>query len=505
MKKKQKKYLGIALKVGIYLFIILFTVLIYYFAKGYRINLNDQQITKTGVLNIKADPFWSDIYIDGKKDGRSPKSKSLDIGVYNVDIKKDGYKTWTKRVEIFDEKSTIVRPWLMLEEPKTATVWNSEQLFEKIWTNRSSQLAVIQLKDSNEQSTLWAYRTTTPFLSFSNNLVKLLTTDAEITDLKLSPDGNKALITLKDKLEEKIYLLDTSSPIKLDSTHQIDLKNYNNYKISWAEDNDKLILDSETDIVAYDTTKKTFTILQKKDNGDKYIWTTDIAGYFYLVRKEDDKNTEVNKYSIQQSKLDGSNLSNILPEIYFQKDNSYIEYYRTNEYTCVPCTNSPENTKTVGEITEISIAPKATGIFIKTTDASYWYNTLTKTYFLVSAYPSEILEYSYDNNKFIYKNEFGYFTFTLLEDAANPVEQLGRKMIKEVSSPDMIHWTNDSESIFYLEESKVYVADNDGENKTQIVFSNNLKGVLLGTVKEDIYLLETDNKGVFSITKYTVN
>ncbi len=506
MKKIHNKYIGIALQVGVYAFIVLLTVFIYYFAKGYRINLNKQQITKTGVLNVKADPFWSDIYIDGKNSGRSPKSKSMDIGVYNVEMKKEGYRTWSKRVQIYDEKSTIIKPWLLLEEPKTSTAWNSESILENIWINKTSQLAIILLRESNSQSTLWAYRTTSSFLDFSNNLVKLFTTESKVTDLKLSPNGSKALITMQDALgNQNIYLFTTTSPVTLDQTILIDLKKYNNYTISWAEDNEHLILDSDIDIVSYNTTRKTFVILEKKDNGDKYIWSTDLNGYFYLVHKEENENTEINKYSIQQSRLDGTNISKILPEIFFQKDTTYINYYRTNPYTCVPCTNSPENTKTVGEITKIAVNPKASGIFIKTTQASYWYNILTKTYFLVSAYPSELIEYSHDNSKFIYQNELGYFTFTLLEDGMNPVEQLGKKNIKDVVAATDIHWTNESESFSFREGNKIYIADNDGQNKEEIAFSNNLKGYLVGAIKEEIYLLETDNQGQFSIIKYIIN
>ncbi|HOV34772.1 MAG TPA: PEGA domain-containing protein [Candidatus Dojkabacteria bacterium] len=506
MKRIPVKNLAIAMRVTMVVMVAILTVFIYYYSKGYRINIHSQEITKTGILNVKADPFWSDIYVDGENIGKSPKSKTLSIGTHNVEIKKDGYSTWAKEVEIFDERSTIITPWLLLKEPEKTTAWESKGIFQKLWVDTSSQTALVLIKDSNTTYSLWAYRTTVPFLSFSDNKVKLLTTESEITDVKLSPDGGRALITIKDSLGvQTSYIADTMSQLNTASAQQIDLTKYSGYTISWAENSDYIIFDSSIDIISYDISLKTSVILEKKSNGDKYIWTTDTNGYFYLVHHNENDNSNVNEYSIRQMKLDGTNVSETLSEIYFQKDTSYIDYYRTNDYTCIPCTNSPENTKTVGEITKILVSPKAMGIYIQTTEASYWYNTSTKRYFLVSPYPSEFVEYSHDYDKFIYKNEYGFFTFTLVKDELDPTEQLGSKSIKNADNAQNIHWINGSASVIYSENNSIYISDTDGANKTQVVSSNTFKGYLLGSVKEELFMLETDAEEMLSVNKYTIN
>lgn len=505
MKEVIRKNLAIVMRISMIVCVVLLTVFIYYYSKGYRINIHNQEITKTGILNVKADPFWSDIYVDGENIGKSPKSKTLSIGVHNVEIKKEGYKTWTKQVEIFDERSTIIVPWLLLQKPEKTISWDSQGIFQKSWIDKSSQVALVLIKDSNTTSSLWAYRTTVPFLSFTDNKIKILTTESEVVDVKLSPDGNKALLTLKDPLGvQTSYIIDTMSQFST-STQQIDLSKYSGYTISWAENSNYIIFDSNIDIISYDISLKTSTILEKKSNGDKYIWTTDSNGYFYLVHQEETENQNVNEYSIRQVKLDGTNVSEIIPQQYFQKDTSYIDYYRANDYECVPCTNSPENTKTVGEITQILVSPKAMGIYVQTTEASYWYNTSTKRYFLVSPYPSELQEYSHDYDKFIYKNDHGFFTFTLVKDDLDPTKQLGSKKIENADKAKNIHWINESASVIYNEGNNIYISDSDGGNKTLAISSDTFKEYLLGSIKEEIFLLETDTEGILSVNKYTVN
>ena len=91
--------------------------------EGYRsqqrtINLSQQQkldvaFTKLaaiqGNLSVNYKPFGADVYIDGKKIGQSPRVfNGIMVGSHKVEIKKDGYGTESKTVNILEGQTTTL-------------------------------------------------------------------------------------------------------------------------------------------------------------------------------------------------------------------------------------------------------------------------------------------------------------------------------------------------------------------------------------------------------------
>ncbi len=507
------KTISVVMPVLATIFILVTTGIIFYFAKGYRINIYNKEIKKTGVLTIKSDPYWADITIDDKNIGKTPKSTSLDIGKYKVTLSKEGYRNWTKETEIIEEKSTILYPWLLQEDLKQNTVWQSNLVFENIWINEENNIAFILLKETNNTYSLWKYRTNILLWDLSSNPTKLLTTENKI-DLLLSPDGSNTILTSTDSLGiSTTYILNTSATFNLDSTNLFNLNEFSGYKISWANDNRYILLESDNDIISYDTVKKSTSLLKKKTLSKDYIWTTDSEGFFYIVNPIDQENTALNTYSIDQVKLDSTNSTKAIEKIYFQKDTSYIDYYRTENYTCTPCVNSPENTQTVGEIISIDVNQKAGGMYIKTTSATYWYDISTKKYLMVSSYPSDILEYSTESKKILCKADTEYlvdknnssiFVFTLGKNEEDHTEEIGSEYLTNIYNPTNMHWIYDIEYIYYTEGDAIYIAEQDGENKNRILAIDNVKGYIIGSSKEYLTTFEIDLENTFSIKRYSL-
>ncbi len=83
------------------LFAILCPILVLY-ALGYKVDLQNRQIIKTGSLIIRSEPQRADIFIDDAKITQRTNStiRFLLPGDYNVKISKAGYQAWTKRLNI---------------------------------------------------------------------------------------------------------------------------------------------------------------------------------------------------------------------------------------------------------------------------------------------------------------------------------------------------------------------------------------------------------------------
>ena len=92
--KKQKPSfdaMRLLLSIGTAFFLFVTSFLIYYFSKGYRLDLESKEIRKTGVLTIQSDPSFANLYIDGEEEGKTPKSKTLDIGTFTVSVWKSKF------------------------------------------------------------------------------------------------------------------------------------------------------------------------------------------------------------------------------------------------------------------------------------------------------------------------------------------------------------------------------------------------------------------------------
>ncbi|MDP6924569.1 MAG: PEGA domain-containing protein [Candidatus Scalindua sp.] len=87
--------------------------------------------TKTGSLIVNSKPSGSTIIFDGKESGTTPGSlEGLKTGGHQIELKKDGYKTWSESIEIYADKENKITAALLLltgslnikSEPANATI-----------------------------------------------------------------------------------------------------------------------------------------------------------------------------------------------------------------------------------------------------------------------------------------------------------------------------------------------------------------------------------------------
>ncbi|MBI2594429.1 PEGA domain-containing protein, partial [Candidatus Curtissbacteria bacterium] len=101
-KKSLLIFLGIVVA-------LLLSYLIVQFAKGYRFDIKDKTLSKTGILAISSSPQGAAVYINDKLTTATNNTLSgVTPGKYKVKITKDGYSTWEKEVEVKEELVTPI-------------------------------------------------------------------------------------------------------------------------------------------------------------------------------------------------------------------------------------------------------------------------------------------------------------------------------------------------------------------------------------------------------------
>ena len=493
------------------IFVYTGAVAIYFYANGWRLDPQGEIFIKTGVLTVQSDPSLANIYIEGKQEGRTPKSVSLPVGTYNISAYRSGYIQWEKSIEIKEEKSTPVHPWLIKEEILKSNIFSlSEKIYVNSWIDETQNYIYFLTKQPLTTSLLYRYELyrfdiNTTFWDLGSNPKIVLTLDLakeSKVGLELSPNGLLAVLHITDTTSTKSYLLDSTQSSNLASMKELNISALSSYKMSWSLNNHYLMFDSNTDLISYDISKQTKYLLIKKEEGKTYIWSTDEQGYFYKVDENtDNKNDDVYSYLLIQQQMDGSNSKVLVDDLYFQKDKGYIEQYRdgSKEGMYAPFTNSPQSTKSVGRLQSVRIHQGAKGIYIRTETSAYWYSMDNQKYYLISPYPSQFVQFSPDNYKLIFKDTQGYNVFTFNKEDGDHTQELGSKNIKGLDSNSTnVNWISNSTYIWYERDNTLYIADKDGDNQVKILKDlDTLKYFVITISSDKVYTFYSQSKDTF--------
>lgn len=108
----------------VFFFIILATILIIFYGKGYRFNFQTggPKISKTGILQIKSIPTGAQVYIDNELKTSTDNSINLSPGKYEVKVSKDGYNDWQKNIQIEREVVSTADVLLLPKSPSLQSI-----------------------------------------------------------------------------------------------------------------------------------------------------------------------------------------------------------------------------------------------------------------------------------------------------------------------------------------------------------------------------------------------
>ena len=499
-KNLKDKLIPVLLSILSSIIILLGAAIIYLYSSGYRIDIFKREISLTGVITVQSEPAAADMYIGEDNVGRTPRSHVLRVGEYDILLKKDAYRNWSKKVTVVEGKSTPISPFLIYDTIASKEKWKSEGLIEKIWINETRNNILFLQKDSNSSYSLWEYTINMPIWDFSTNPLKILSLESNKIAISISPNGQRAILTSTDTETTSFYLLNTQQLNTLGSSNQLPFGNYSKYAMSWSKNNRYIMFDSSKELLSYDIEKRTFTTLLKKDVSTKYVWDTDTEGSLYIITEiVNDELENIYTYSLVQKSLAGNNTKTIIEKIYLQESEEYIKKYRETITDWQEFSNSPESTQSTGEIKDLDVNVNAKGMYISTSLASYWYFIDTSKFLMISPYPTELLYYSLDSFQLGFKDLNGYQIFTFDKEDEDHTVKIGSKSINSVKSN--FFWLSDSAYIYFKEDNSIYIADKDGDNKYSLAESANILDYVINSAREILDTFEKDSNGKLTIVE----
>jgi hypothetical protein len=180
-----------------------------FYARGYKFDFKALKFQPNGILVIKSEPDGASVYIDGSLKTATNATLSLSPGVYDVEIKKDGYFSWYKRLTIDKEIVTQASISLFRNVPSLSPITLSGAT-NPIMSENGSKIAYTVLPATgitDDKVGLWTLDTFSLPLGFSNDPKRI--TDGDLTNAtySFSPDGRQIMLTTSNG----ISVLDTGS------------------------------------------------------------------------------------------------------------------------------------------------------------------------------------------------------------------------------------------------------------------------------------------------------
>jgi len=197
-------------------FVALFALIVAY-ARGYRLDYKKKSLTPTGIMAISSFPKIAKIYIDGIFKGATDTNLTLPPGNYQVDVKKDGYTSISKKITLKGELVATIDALLFPLNPALSPMTNlgiakafpiTEIDKVIIFVNQSPET------EETEKSGIYLYEGSRKPLPFSPPLKTIalksnFTADVDfstaVTDI--SPDMKEMIVEFGEKPKQTAYLL----------------------------------------------------------------------------------------------------------------------------------------------------------------------------------------------------------------------------------------------------------------------------------------------------------
>lgn len=207
MKRKLRQTI---LFTFLFLFILLAPILTLYF-QGYRVDLEKRRLTQTGGLFLKTTPKQTEIYLNRKISKKtdfffgSVLIESLLPKKHNIEVKKDGYSTWEKSLEIKEKEVTEIKNVVLFPDNLPFELLGKGIL--DIWFSKDNKTIVWK----EERDGFWSLK----LYNLEKNLKSLLLNEnnlsengAEFISLSFSEEEKEVNLEVIIKEQLKSFLID---------------------------------------------------------------------------------------------------------------------------------------------------------------------------------------------------------------------------------------------------------------------------------------------------------
>ncbi len=171
--------------------VIIGTIFAIKFAKGYRPDLQNGTFRPTGIINMESYPESAKVYINGEYKTITKDKINLDPGIYDVEIRLDGFVTWKKQITIEPEVVSNVTAWLFPSVPSLKAITSNGASMPVISPDGTKIAYIRTEKNSNK---LYTLDLTESAFGFISRDPKEISTDLSTPNsIRWSPDSRQIL------------------------------------------------------------------------------------------------------------------------------------------------------------------------------------------------------------------------------------------------------------------------------------------------------------------------
>lgn len=210
-----KKQLLISLTV--FFFLIVGTVAVVLWGSGYRFGFESGQpvVNGTGLLVASSLPKGAQVLIDGELSTATDNTINLRPGEYTIQIIKEGFFPWEKKVRIQEKVVTSVDALLFPLAPKLESI-TASGIEDPVLDPTNSKIAFKVVESPiPAKNGIYVYdMAANPVLALQGTSRQIANDDADLfsqSDISWSPDGADVIATVSGTLGQATYLLDSSS------------------------------------------------------------------------------------------------------------------------------------------------------------------------------------------------------------------------------------------------------------------------------------------------------
>ncbi|MBI4091511.1 PEGA domain-containing protein, partial [candidate division WWE3 bacterium] len=181
---------------------------VYLYSTGYRVDVKKREVTSTGMIAIKSIPDGAQVYLEGLlTTATNGTITSVTPGTHHLKVVKNGFVSWEKEVEVFEQLVTDITAVLISKTPRLEPL-TSEGARSPVTSPSLTKIAYFT-KDGTSPG-VWIFPLGT---NFQVNLFKS-TPDVVLKDtariiysngeqIEWSPDEREIMV----KMNEKSYFL----------------------------------------------------------------------------------------------------------------------------------------------------------------------------------------------------------------------------------------------------------------------------------------------------------
>ena len=197
------------------IFVLLATFIIGTLARGYRFDFTGKKLKPTGLLVANSIPKGAQVWIDDKLKTATDQTIALPPGQYKVEIKKPGYSTWKKNLQIDKEVAVTTDAYLFPLAPDLKSLGFTGIINPNLSPNGTKVVYLIPIAtDSLEEVGMGIIDLAEKTLGHSFKSRVLVKTRSDFnfdqTTVDWSPDSRKILLTTSQNDDKEYFILDIS-------------------------------------------------------------------------------------------------------------------------------------------------------------------------------------------------------------------------------------------------------------------------------------------------------